>query len=102
MAILGTLVDKSAAQSFAAAANGAPTTSFATYPHNLPTIPETVLPVAISIQATAGDGYNGAPQVLAIGANASVATIGIAYGSGVTVPLVGYEITSIVWHSTIR
>ena len=102
MAILGTLVDKISAQSFAAAANGAPTTSFASHAHGLPEVPETILPVVTSIQATAGNGYNAAPKLLACGANASVVTIGIAYGSGVTVPLVGYDLTSIVWHSTIR
>ena len=102
MALLGTLVDKISAQSFAAAANGAPTTSFATHAHNLPSTPDTILPICTSVQATAGDGYNSAPQLLAIGANASVATVAIAYSSGVTVPLVGYDLTSIVWHSTIR
>lgn len=103
MAILGTLVDKISAQSFAAAANGAPTTSFASHIHSLPaTSPESIFPVVTSVQATAGNGYNGAPQLLACGANASVVTIGIAYGSGVTVPLVAYDLTSVVWHSTIR
>jgi hypothetical protein len=102
MAILGTLVDRITAQSFAAAANGAPTTSFASHIHSLPaTSPQTILPVVTSVQATAGDGYNGAPKLLMCGGNASVVTIGIAYGSGVTVPLVGYEVTSIVWHSTV-
>lgn len=102
MAILGTLVDKISAASFAAAANGAPTTSFATHVHALPIAPESIFPVTTSVEETGGNGYNAAPKLLAIGANASVVTVGIAYGSGVTVPLVGYDLTSIVWHSTIR
>lgn len=103
MAILGTLVDKISAASFAAIANGAPTTSFASHIHSLPaTVPETILPVVTSVGVVAGNGINNMPKLLAIGGNASVVTIGVAYGSGVTAPLVAYDLTSIVWHSTIR
>jgi hypothetical protein len=102
MAVIGTLINKLAGSTFAAAENGAPTTSFASHIHGLPSTPQTVLPIATSVQATGGNGYNGAPRLLACGANASVVTVGIGYGSGVTVPLVAYDLTSIVWHSSIN
>ena len=102
MAILGTLINTIAATSFAAAAQAAPTTSFASLVHSLPSIPQTVIPVVTSIEATAGNGYAGAPQLLACGANASIATVGVAYGSGVTVPEIAYETVAILWHSKIN
>lgn len=100
MAILGTLVDKISAQSFAAAAGSAPVTSFATHAHGLgATVPETILPVLTSI---GGANHIAPPALLAIGANESVATVGINYASGATLPLAAYDLTQIVWHTAIR
>lgn len=98
MAILGTLINQITGGSFAAVAGGAPTTSFATHIHSLPSVPQTVIPVAISVEEV---DYLGAPHLLACGQNASVATIGLAMGSGATIPEVAYEATAILWHSKI-
>ena len=102
MAIIGTLINKISAASFAAAANGAPSSSFATHVHSLPSVPQTVLPIATSVGAVGGNGYAATPKLMACGANASLVTIGLAMGSGVTVPLVAYDLTAIVWHSSIN
>jgi hypothetical protein len=103
MALLGTLIHRVTGQTFAAVANGAPTTSFSSHIHSLPaTSPESIIPVVTSVEDIGGNGINNMPQLLACGGNASVVTIGVAYGSGVTTPLVAYDVEAIVWHSSVR
>ena len=89
MAILGTLIDRVTGQSFAADQIGGPETSFASHIHSLPaTAPESIIPVVTSVEGGADMDINQCPRILMCGGNASVCTIGIAYGSGVTTPLI--------------
>ncbi len=64
--------------------------------------PEVLLPIMRSVQAVAGNGSNGLPELLGLGGNASIATIGYAMASCVSCPTVMYDVLAIVFHSVIR
>lgn len=97
--ILGKLVDISALQSRAGDALSQGVT-FTTVPHSLPaTNPEFQVYQAVSQQVV---GAVGGVELLAIGANASLTTVGYWAASNASTPTIAYKVMSQVFFSTIR
>jgi hypothetical protein len=96
VAIIGTLIDKTTVSRAGDALVGV---TLATLAHSLPaTNPTIVLPVLRSVQGIAAQ----APvQVLGLGGNASIATIGFAAASAASTPTVMFDVYTAVVHSLI-
>jgi hypothetical protein len=91
VAIIGTLIDKTTVSRAGDALVGV---TLATLAHSLPaTNPTIVLPVLRSVQAPV--------QVLGLGGNASIATIGFAAASAASTPTVMFDVYTAVVHSLI-
>lgn len=100
MALLGILIDK---QTHSRAGDDVDTVTAMTVNHSLPaTNPELVLPVMRSVQAMAGNGTRGIPQVFGLGGNASISTVFIAMSSALSTPTVMYDVYQVVFHSAFR
>lgn len=96
MAILGKLIDKTTVSREGDALKGVTLASLA---HSLPaTNPDIVLPVLRSVQEV---GHQPAVQLLGLGGNASLATIGYAVGSTASCPTVMFDVYTAVIHSLI-
>lgn len=106
MAILGTFIDiqtsSRAADLLASTALAGTALNLTTSPHSLPaTNPESVFMQLRSVQV--GADY-ATPQLVGLGGNASLATIGFV-GGGVsqnTFPTVMFDVVCITYHSIIR
>lgn len=96
MAILGKLIER---QLVSRAGDDLSGVTLATLAHSLETNPETVLVQHRSIQEV---GHQPNPQLLGVGGNASIATIGYAVPSTASCPTVYFEALAIYWHSTVR
>ncbi len=100
MSLLGVLIHQT---TISRAGDDLKGVTLATLAHSLPaTNPEVLLPIMRSVQAVAGNGSNGLPELLGLGGNASIATIGYAMASCVSCPTVMYDVLAIVFHSVIR
>lgn len=100
MAILGTLVDKKTLSRVGDDLKGVTT---ATTAHSLPaTNPEMLLPIVRSYEEMGGWGTNGLPEVLGLGGNASISTVGYAMASCVSCPTIMFDVFAIVFHSVMR
>lgn len=100
MAILGVLIDKASNTRAADALAGVTLTTLA---HSLPaTNAEARIPVVRSVQAGSGFGV-AVCQLLALGGNASLNTIGFASTeSTASCPTIYYDIISMVFHTAVR
>ncbi len=96
MAILGTYIDKT---TVSRAGDDLKGVTLATLAHAVGTSPELVLPILRSVQEV---GHQPAVQVLGLGGNASIATIGYAVGSTASCPTVEFDVFAGFLHSTIR
>jgi hypothetical protein len=99
MPILGTLVDR-ILSTLAPGSNAS--LQMTTLAHSLPaTGPEMIVPVLQSIGITAGQ-INSNPKMFAQRGNASLNTIGFAFGTGASTPTLSFEVYSLVFHTIIR
>ncbi len=95
----GTLIDQ--ISSSIAGSDVSESISFSSHIHSLPaTVPDYVVVEMTSLD-TVGI-INGPPALLRMGANASVITMGYAYGSAASTPTVAFTITSVVVWSAAR
>lgn len=100
MAILGTLIDK---QTVSRVGDGLTGITLTTLAHSIPaTAPEAIVPVVRSIQAVGGNGVQAFPILLAVGANASLLTVGYAMGSAISCATIMYDVYAFTFHSIIR
>lgn len=98
MSILGALIDKTTVSRAGDDLSGV--TLGATLAHSLPaTNPEAVLPIVRSVEEI---GAQPPIQVLGLGGNASLATLGYVTASTTSAPTVLFDVYSIVFHSIIR
>lgn len=100
MAILGRYWDKQVASRVGDNLSGVTTGTLA---HSLPaTNPELFLPIFNSIAAVGGNNVPGTPQLLAVGGNASILTIGFIGGSAPSFPTIAFTVHAAVIHTYIR
>jgi hypothetical protein len=100
MSILGMLIDKT---TVSRAHDDLKGLTYASLAHSLPaTNPEVVLPIMRSVEELTWKNTTGMPMLLGDGGNASLATYGLAMGSGATTPTIMFDVYSIVFHTRIR
>lgn len=101
MAILGTLIDKTTVSRVGDAGTTSPQTGLTTLAHSLPaTIPDTTFVNIRSVEAVNPLGIGAFP--FALGANASLQTIGYRYLSQVSAPTIMFDVIAQVFWSAIR
>lgn len=97
MAILGRYIDK---QTVSRAGDALSGVTLGTAPHSLPaTNPEMVLPI---LRSTQEQGHGPSAQILGLGGNASILTVGYRISSTASCPVLMYDLFAQVFHSYIR
>lgn len=103
MAILtgGTLVDRSTISRAGDAGTTSQRVELTTRAHSLPaTNPEFQIVNLRSVEGVAG--YSQTPKPFALGGNASLATTGFEYASGVSAGTIMFDLVNVVVHSIVR
>lgn len=97
MAILGTYIEK---QTISRAGDALSGVTVATLAHSLPaTNPEFIL---INLRSTQEQGHVPGVNVLGLGGNASILTVGYRVSSTASAPVLMYDIFAGIFHSIIR
>ena len=101
MGILGTLIDKTLVSRAGDAGTTSQRVGVTSLAHSLPaTNPESVF---VNLRSVEGVGaYSQTPKPFGLGGNASLATIGFEFASGVSAGTIMFEVLSVVYHSVIR